>query len=517
MRTILKICFWNCNGISTKKTEFTDFLQNHDIDVALLNETHLKPSKRFTIPNYITHRIDRRGRKGGGTAVVIKKCLPHQALPEMKATETTTLESTGIQITLRNKINLYAAYMPPGRDFQGEELEVLLDEDTPLIIAGDLNAKHTVWNSKTTNTRGRKLIELIEEKDAAIIGPDEDTHISMANDTTDVLDVAIMKNISQKWDMEVLNELSSDHLPVIINLHLTYHELDNTITKTNWNKFKSLVKIEKKEVNNAEEIEDEVERLEKVIVEAKNQTTIKQQRPKINPLPQEIRELIRKKNRAIKNYKRTLHPADKRILNYLTHEVKTLIEKHRNEEWENRLQELCTEDQSLWRVTKVLAGKQRGITIPSIAKENGYAISEEEKAEEFARALQNQFKLNNMPNQLLEQEVEFWTNSIEHEPNNDEQIRPTTTEEVKDIIKNLNKRKAPGQDEITNRELQNLPNEGYEQIKNIINAILKTRHFPTRWKTARTILIKKPNKPPDRTNSYRPISLLSSLSKVAER
>jgi hypothetical protein len=42
-------------------------------------------------------------------------------------------------------------------------------------------------------------------------------------------------------------------------------------------------------------------------------------------------------------------------------------------------------------------------------------------------------------------------------------------------------------------------------------------YFPTIWKVAKVIPIDKPNKPPSDVNSYRPISLLSSLSKLLER
>lgn len=51
----------------------------------------------------------------------------------------------------------------------------------------------------------------------------------------------------------------------------------------------------------------------------------------------------------------------------------------------------------------------------------------------------------------------------------------------------------------------------------IINACLKLSYFPEKWKHAKVIAIKKPNKPGSLPSSHRPISLLSSLSKVLER
>ena len=52
---------------------------------------------------------------------------------------------------------------------------------------------------------------------------------------------------------------------------------------------------------------------------------------------------------------------------------------------------------------------------------------------------------------------------------------------------------------------------------NIINAILRLSYFPTAWKTATVIPLPKPNKNISSPSYYRPISLLSSLSKIAEK
>jgi hypothetical protein len=42
-------------------------------------------------------------------------------------------------------------------------------------------------------------------------------------------------------------------------------------------------------------------------------------------------------------------------------------------------------------------------------------------------------------------------------------------------------------------------------------------YFPAQWKVAQTILILKPGKPPNELTSYRPISLLPTVSKVLEK
>ncbi|GBM51582.1 putative RNA-directed DNA polymerase from transposon BS [Araneus ventricosus] len=47
--------------------------------------------------------------------------------------------------------------------------------------------------------------------------------------------------------------------------------------------------------------------------------------------------------------------------------------------------------------------------------------------------------------------------------------------------------------------------------------MLKFRHFPNCWKTARVLPILKPGKDPTHPVSYRPISLLPTLSKLGEK
>jgi len=50
-----------------------------------------------------------------------------------------------------------------------------------------------------------------------------------------------------------------------------------------------------------------------------------------------------------------------------------------------------------------------------------------------------------------------------------------------------------------------------------MNQRLRLGHFPTQWKCAEIIVIAKPGKPEAELGSYRPISLLSILSKILEK
>ena len=93
----------------------------------------------------------------------------------------------------------------------------------------------------------------------------------------------------------------------------------------------------------------------------------------------------------------------------------------------------------------------------------------------------------------------------------------TTPKEVAKILENIKGKGAPGIDQITNKCLKQLPFRYIEHISDIINVSLRLYYIPDKWKRALVILIPKPTVGRRTLNDYRPISLLSTLSKICER
>jgi hypothetical protein len=65
--------------------------------------------------------------------------------------------------------------------------------------------------------------------------------------------------------------------------------------------------------------------------------------------------------------------------------------------------------------------------------------------------------------------------------------------------------------------LKELPQKGIVLLTYIFNGIIRTSYWPKQFKLTQTITIVKPGKDPTEITSYRPISLLSVLSKVFEK
>ncbi|GBN67051.1 putative RNA-directed DNA polymerase from transposon X-element [Araneus ventricosus] len=143
------------------------------------------------------------------------------------------------------------------------------------------------------------------------------------------------------------------------------------------------------------------------------------------------------------------------------------------------------------------------------------AFTNTDKAETIADSLQNQFPLNNLNDTATENLVTHTINEF----NKTENFPPLSTPNPTDIIKYIRKvniHKAPGSDGITNNMLRNLPIITLIKIIHIINNIFKHKYFPISWRVAIVVPILKPGKDPTDPTSYRPISLLPTLSKVTE-
>jgi hypothetical protein len=141
---LLKAVEFSANGIVRQHYELSSALQEQRIDLALLAKTHLRRHEWFYIPNYQVYRNDRFSGIKGGTAVAVKKGIPHTHvdLPPLDSI------ATGICIpTVNIKLLPAAAYKYLGKAWRDADIIELLDFRRKLVLSCDLNAKHTVWNS----------------------------------------------------------------------------------------------------------------------------------------------------------------------------------------------------------------------------------------------------------------------------------------------------------------------------------------------------------------------------------
>ena len=94
---------------------------------------------------------------------------------------------------------------------------------------------------------------------------------------------------------------------------------------------------------------------------------------------------------------------------------------------------------------------------------------------------------------------------------------PFNDTELKSAKQKLKLRKSPGLDNINNEMIRNLSVNGDKVLLKLFNDSWNTKECPKQWKVAEIITLPKPGKDHSLPGSYRPISLLSCISKLMER
>lgn len=513
----LNIMYWNANGIKSKKQELLIFLKEQNIDIALINETHLRGTDKLSLYPFIVYRKDRSDRAGGGVLVAIKSNIKHSA--NINSPHNKNLEATGVTIhTNTHNIQLHAIYSPPGAPIDENELDLIFNNNSdPVIAAGDFNAHNLIWNGRTTCSKGRILEQYTVNRNINILAPSEPTHYSHRGSHT-IIDLALIKNVNQSCNISASHDLSSDHKPVLLTISGNRYQ-DTFLKKiVVWPHFRRIIKFENNDINSVQELEENAAKFEHTVQSAIQMSTKTVNILNNSQIGADIKSLIKQKRHAKKQYFRTLCPSDKRTLNNINNRLQRLLTSHFNQEWEDKLEQI-NDNSKPWKIVRGLCKKRS--SIPTLVDNNSTIFAtDSEKANAFSEKLVTQFSLNPSINPLFDTQFEKHINTAVRQhltsPDNDV-ISAINSTDIEEIINELNVKKAPGLDNISNLALKHLPQSAKNVLVNIVNGMFQFRHFPSNWKVSKIVMIHKPNKHTHLLDSYRPISLLSCVSKVAER
>lgn len=522
----IRIANWNARSIRAKKIELSNFLAQQTIDVGVITETRLNPATNFSLPAHIMIRLDRPNSRGGGVAIIIKHGIRYEILPHPK---TSIIEAIGVKIhALHGDIELFAVYVPRQCvDSNGtsklfvEDLQKLTNNRTGFVVAGDLNARHTLWQNRKSNKNGDLLADHLITGTCAIHFPDEPTFLSPAGitSTLDVFlsDLALSKPVTH-------HELSSDHYPVVCELDCNPTPVAMAMRRdyhrVNWVAFSRLVDSrlpEEADLASVEAIENQLGVFEETVHAAEEAcirwVPVKRQ---FTTIDTDTRRLIQQRNTVRRQFQRTGCLLKKQQVSLLNSLIGDRMMSIRNQQFSNSIEQLNDNSRPFWKVAKIL--KKRPTAVPPLKDDTGgILVSPLEKANAIASKLVEAHNLGAGMVSPHEDAVQRTINQLDEQVDDAPFVGQVTEDEVRAAVKRGKNMKAPGNDAIFNLVLKKLSGKAFRFLAAIFTRCFQLNYFPTRWKTGKVIPIPKPGKDPTVPSSYRPITLLSAVSKLFER
>lgn len=416
---------------------------------------------------------------------------------------------------------IYSCYFSPNR--RAEEFEQYLyklgrhinrnkEKKKQVIIGGDLNSKAVIFGSPVENEKGRVLEEWIESNDLAVLNKGNTPTFSNANGSS-LIDVTVSTDEISKqienWHVDVEAENMSPHHNIRFDLirnsdkRRTSPRTQNgwKLTAEGLNKIKE-ANAETFVVSDNDQITPQVltTAITKMCQEflPRKRTTPRHGLTPVYWWTSEIADLRRRcirSRRAVARINRTSATPERKAetteaYKEAKRDLKTAINKQKKVEWEKLCDDL---DNDIWGKGYQIVMKKLRLSPPKVLND--------EKIKLWVEKLFPKHPIN------------VWMDIVVAE----EEIPMFQRTEIIAAAKKIKTKKAPGPDNIPPEVMKAVAEKNPDLVTEVFNHCLKSGEFPGIWKVARLVLIEKPKKDPNSSETYRPICLLDSEAKLLEQ
>ena len=200
-RQYVKLGSINIDHFSIKSQVLVDkYNEEEDFDLILIQETGTVDKEKLRLSNMKVF-TDTNEAKNRGTATFIKMDIPCKDLPEI-AKVTKEIDSVWCFVVVKNKRyivgNIYAKHhYKNALDDVIKMLKVAQNKSKQLkahgiILGGDFNSRHTLWNDRKIDANGKKLVELLNHTEFSIISSKTPSFLCI--DGSSNIDLMIMSN-----------------------------------------------------------------------------------------------------------------------------------------------------------------------------------------------------------------------------------------------------------------------------------------------------------------------------------
>ena len=524
-RKNLKIVHWNAEGVWGKKEALRYQLHKQQIDVACLQETHLKETHRFSIRGFQTFRKDRTSGPKGGILILVRNDL---AVTELDVQQGDQTEIQGIKITGESNTIIYNCYCPPAKKLDLEKMEILPER---CVVLGDFNSRSPSWGYPDLDGRGEEVENWQVQNGLLLLNHPDDSHTFYSRrwHTTTTPDLGFATDdIAKRTTRTVQDQLAgSDHRPILLEVSLRTERVQAyfpprwNFKRAKWSKFSHLLDTRVAGIMaKSNQIDRTVKQFVKEMEEAAKQSIPRGSRKNYIPYWSEEIQALHEEVTAART-EAEKHPTTE---NNITLKAKTAKFKKESigatrKSWHEKTRDLNFDKsgRKLWKITKLLNGESYRQS-PVVLEKDEKCLTQREAANHLVTSFSeiSNIDTDRERTRNLRQEQRKLKSQMK-DPAEEVMNRPFSIEELESGISDLQEKKAPGPDNVHNDMLRHLGPMAKKKLLSIFNTSWRTGILPSSWKKAIMIPILKPGKPPKKADSYRPISLTSCLCKLMER
>ena len=534
----LRIMQWNADGVANALPGLIQLVRERSVDVCVVQESKLGPrDKDPIIPGYATCRKDRPARvgvsaRGGGLVTFIKLDIPFSETSAFReGSFPGSLEALAVRVRVSHHdwLTVVNVYNPPVGQDRGPFSSLI---SSPWhFFGGDWNAHSPVWDpSRPEDAAGVELEDWMSDHDLGCLNDGTLTRINRATGGWSAPDVTVAhSNWLDRADWSCLQPLSSDHMPILCDLHIRFQAMEDEAPQLKWD-WRSAdwegyrQSVEAKVTGFRHDGESSLSHMVTDLTDAMWEAARTHVGMVLKPshaipwMTPEIAAACRLRNDLGRNL-----GANRQDWVNACRNVRTLIQEVRARRWRDFVESLGDKPDSprAWGVLRSLSGKaparaernkailhdgktyvtdksKANLFVRKYAQVSRHRFTREEKAR-IRRLRVRMTRMRRAPGAIPQECVDF------------------SLSELEGVIREIHVRGAEGPDGIPPRFLQELGPAARSFMLRCFNQSWSLGCCPQSWRNAVIIPILKKDKPAGVVDSYRPFSLTSCLGKLMER
>lgn len=512
---------YNINGFSTNRADLEAMIHVHQPIAFALQETHHLSSSPLSLSGYEC-RFNYRDTSSQGVGICIRKDFGYVPIPIQSP-----LQVVAVKILSSPPISVCSIYIHHSITLQQSHLKNIITQlPTPFFILGDFNAHNSLWGDSRTDLRGRIIEDVLLSENLLLLNDGSPTYIHRGSLSPSSIDLSLAHPaLGARLSWSTITPFRDDHMPILISLHRSSSSFRSSSNKfieekADWPNFSSTIFNSINRISWADNIDSNISSFIDIILDSANSHIPRSVPRKHRPVPwwsKEIDILYKRFKSSYNKFKS--NPSPFRYSNYKSrrNSFKNAAKEAKTLAWNTFCSSFnsSTPSHILWKNFRRI-NNSNSSHFPNSILHNNIPISQ---TPDIANLFSSHFSAPvNVPNQSAQNALK---NCILNFPLSSSSPPPLlnsfiSLHELLKILKSCNG-KTPGFDLISYVMLKNIPQNALLFLLRIYNHILSKGVFPDSWKNAIIIPIHKAGKNPQLLSSYRPISLLSCISKVFEK